>query len=138
MVKNNAIIKKEEISPLVLLNEERTLSIDVATEMSSGYNLVIDIIKLLQKDNRVDNVTDDDGNIIGTKTHIHPQLLKWVREARQTRNDIWKIGGGEIHQEAEKKKLEIKKQLIMKLLDTSPKEREKMMKKWKSNTSFKK
>jgi len=131
------IVKDQEKHPMVLLDGERTLAIDVATEMSHGYDLVMDIVDKLLGDTRIEDLKDDEGNLVGQRTHIHPQLLKWLREARLLRADIWKMTGGEIAQEVEKKKLEIKAKLIMQAIGSNPEEFESAKEKWMKSRSFK-
>ena len=138
MEENNAIVKTKESSPLDVLDEEITLSIDVTNEMQRGYDLVQEIIDKIYNDTRTDDVLNEDGEKIGQRTHLHPQLLKWMEEARKYQNDIWKLGGGELTHEAEKKKLEIKAQLLMKLLSKTKAEREEIVESWKQSVSFKK
>ena len=138
MEENKAIIKTEEKSPLALLDNERTLSIDMATEMSKGYEDINEIIHLLKKDTRVDDILGEDDQKIGQRTHIHPQLLKWFTEGRHTKESMWKMGGGEIAQEAEKEKIKLKGRLIMEIIGKNPEEREEILSKWKQSISFKK
>lgn len=132
MKENKAITKKKENDSLDLLDGERTLPIDVATEMSRGYDMVMDIINKLSSDTRVEEIMDDDGKIIGQRTHIHPQLIKWIEEARKMWLDIWKTGGGEIQQEVEKKKIEVKAKILMAMIGkSSEEERQEAFEKWK-------
>ena len=138
MDENKAITKKEEKSPLALIDSEHTLSVDVATEMGRGYTDINDIIELLKKDTRVEDLFDDDNNKIGQRTYIHHQLLKWYQEARHTIETMWKLGGGDIAHEAEKEKIKLRARLIMEILTKSKGEREEMMEKWKEVASFKK
>ena len=138
MEKNNAIVKSKEKSPLRMLDEEHTLSIDVATEMGKGYNDIKEIIEMLKKDTRVDDILDEDNQKIGQRTHINPQLLKWYQEARHTMETVWKIGGGDLTQEVEKEKIKLRAKVIMEILTKSKGEREEMVEKWKELVSFKK
>lgn len=137
MEEKNAIVIKKEKTPLDMLDRENTLSIDVAAELVNSFDLVQEIMRKLSGDTRTEDVLDEDDHKIGQRTHVHPQLLKWHQEARHTLETMWKLGGGEIQHEAEKKKLEIKANLIMKLLGKSKKEREEMIEDWKSSVSFK-
>ena len=137
MEENNAIVKTEENSPLAALNTETTLSVEVAREMLKGFELIQDIVDKLKSDTRTDELVDDEGKVVGQKSYVNPQLLKWVQEARRYLDNMWKLGGGELQHEAEKKKLEIKANLIMKLLGKSHKEREVMVEQWKQSASFK-
>jgi len=138
MTENTAIVKSEEKSPLDLLNREHTLSVDVASEMGKGYNDIKEIIELLKKDTRVEDLLDENDQKIGQRTHIHHQLLKWHQEARHTMEAVWKLGGGDLTQEVEKQKIKLKARLIMEILMKSEGERGEMMEKWKELVSFKK
>lgn len=138
MEKNKAIVKLEEKSPFALLDKEHTLSVDVATEMGKGYNDIQEVLSLLKKDTRVEDVLDEDDQKIGQRTHIHPQLLKWHQEARHTMETMWKLGGGDIAQEAEKEKIKLKAKIIMEILTKSKGDRDEMVEKWKEVVSFKK
>lgn len=138
MTENTAIVKTKEKSPLDLLDREHTLSVDVAGEMSKGYNDIKEIIELLKKDTRVEDLLDEDDQKIGQRTHIHPQLLKWHQEARHTMETVWKLGGGDLTQEVEKEKIKLKAKLIMEILTRSKGERKEMIEKWKELVSFKK
>lgn len=137
MEENKAIIKREENSPLAVLNTDNSLSVEVAREMVKGFELIQDIVDKLKQDTRTDELKDDEGKIIGQRSYVNPQLLKWVQEARHYLDNMWKLGGGELQHEAEKKKLEIKANLIMKLLSKSKKEQEGMIEQWKQSVSFK-
>ncbi len=137
MEENNAIVKSKENSPLDSLNTESNLSVEVAREMLKGFELIQDIVDKLKNDTRTDKIVDGEGEVVGTRSYVNPQLLKWVQEARRYLDNMWKLGGGELQHEAEKKKIEIKANLIMKLLGKSVKEREEMVEQWKSSTSFK-
>lgn len=137
MEENNAIIKKEESAPLAALDTESSLSIEVAREMLKGFELIQDIVDKLKSDTRTDELHDDEGKVIGHRSYVNPQLLKWVQEARRYLDNMWKLGGGELQHEAEKKKIEIKANLIMKLLGKSQKDREGMLEQWKQTASFK-
>ena len=138
MSKNNSIVKTSETKETLTKPQESTLLIDVASEMSKGYDLIQDIIMKLMEDYSVEEIEDENGNVIGKRTHIHPQLINWVREARMTRQDLWKVSGGEIQQEAEKKKLEIKAKLILQAVGKSSKDLiNEAMKEWKQSRSFK-
>jgi hypothetical protein len=137
MEENNAIVELEEKRALVKKEEERTLFHEIAIAMDKGYKRVQEVIDKLYEDTRTEDLEDDEGNHIGQRTHVHPQLLKWITEARHYENDMWKLGGGEIAQEAQKKQLEIKAKLIMKLLSADPDKRDEMVEKWKQSKSYK-
>ena len=138
MEENKAIVETKEKSPLALMDQKHTLSVDVASEMSKGYADIQEVIGLLKKDTRVDDVLDADDQKIGQRTHIHPQLLKWHQEARHTMESVWKLGGGYLTQEVEKQKIKLRAKLIMEILTKSKGERKEMMEKWKELVSFKK
>lgn len=114
-----------------------SLSLDVAVEMRKTYGIVEDILEKLQKDTMIEDVIDDDGKKLGQKTHIHPQLLSWVKEARLFTQDMWKIGGGELEQEAQKMKLDLEAKLILKMVGKNRDEIEEAMEEWKKTRSFK-
>ena len=137
MEENNAIVKAEQNLPLSSLDTKSNLSVEVAREMLKGFELIQDIVDKLKNDTRTDKIVDGEGEVVGTRSYVNPQLLKWVQEARRYLDNMWKLGGGELQHEAEKKKIEIKANLIMKLLGKSVKEREEMVEQWKSSTSFK-
>jgi hypothetical protein len=133
MEQKTPIVEKEEIEPLVLYDESMSLAFDVAQEMKKGYDIVDDVIVKLLKDTRIEDIVDKEGKIIGQRTHIHPQLLAWMREARLTEIDIWKIAGGEVQQEAEKKALETKAKLILAMAKQKPEQFEEALENWKKN-----
>lgn len=137
MEENNSIVEMEDKYPLVKEEEQRTLFHEIAIAMDKGYKRVEKVIERLAHDTRTEQLKDDEGTRIGQRTHIHPQLLKWITEARHYENDMWKLGGGEIAQEAQKKQLEIKAKLIMKLLSADPDKRDEMVEKWKLSKSYK-
>lgn len=137
MEENTAITKTQENTPLAVLNTDNSLSIEVAREMLKGFELIQDIVNKLKSDTRTDEIHDEGGEIIGHRSYVNPQLLKWVQEARRYLDNMWKLGGGELQHEAEKKKMEIKANLIMKLLGKSIKDREEMVEQWKQSASFK-
>jgi hypothetical protein len=138
MEENKAIIIQEEKSQLAFLDSEPSLALDMATELGKGYEDIKDLIVLLGKDTRVDDILGEDDQKVGQRTHIHPQLLKWYQEARHTIESMWKMGGGEIAQEAEKEKIKLKGKLIMEIIGKNPQQREEILEKWKQVVSFKK
>jgi len=138
MEENTSLAKKEDAQALAKTEEEGTLAFEVAVEMAKNHNKIMEVVEKLFNDIRVEVIEDDEGNKIGQRTHVPPQLIKWLREARMYENDMWKLGGGEIEQEHEKRKLEVKAKLIMTLIGTDPEEREKLMEQWKETVSFKK
>lgn len=137
MEENNQIVKTKENSDLDVLDRENTLSVEVAREMVKGFELIQQVVEKLKDDTRTEELKDDEDNVIGQRSYVNPQLLKWVQEARHYLGDMWKLGGGELQHEAEKKKMEIKANLIMKLLGKSQKERGEMIDQWKGSVSFK-
>jgi len=138
MEKNETIVKKENNDQIVVPGNKNTLTLQVATELAKTYEDIKDVIDLLKKDTRVEDLVDEDDKKIGQRTHVHPQLIKWNQEARHTLESVWKLGGGELAQAAEKKIIEIKANLIMNLLNKSKKDREELLKQWKKSVSFKK
>lgn len=137
MEENNTIIKREENKPLAVLSNDSSLSIEVAREMIKGFELIQEIVDKLKNEIRTDEIKDEDGEVVGQRSYINPQLLKWVQESRRYLDNMWKLGGGELEHEAEKKKIEIKANLIMKLLGKSKKDRDEMVEQWKQSVSFK-
>jgi len=137
METKNEIVEKEKNYPLDKHSDKDTLLKNIALEMTKGYEMVQDVINKLLKDERIDQLIDEEGNIIGQKTYMHPQLLKWITEMRHFLDDMWKMGGGEIQQEAEKEKLKLQAKLIVKVLGVDPDKREEMLNKWKSSKSYK-
>ena len=133
MEQKTSIVEKEEKEPLVLYEEESTLAFDVGQEMKKGYDIVEDVIEKLLKDTRIEELVDSEGKVIGQRTHINPQLLPWMREARLTQNDMWKLLGGEVQQEAEKKALETKAKLILEMAKQKPEKFEEAFENWKRN-----
>lgn len=119
------------------VKKKHSLAFDVASEMRKGHDFVVDIIDKLHKDFHVEEIYDDDGNKIGQKTHIHPQLLNWVKEERLYTQDMWKMGGGELEQEAEKMRLDLEAKMILKMVGKNRKEIKKAMEDWKKTASFK-
>lgn len=122
--------KKEEIM-------KPSLAFDVATEIRRGYDLVLDIIEKLDKDFSVEELKDDDGNVIGQRTHVHPQLLSWIKESRLYTQDMWKMGGGELEQEAEKLRLDLEAKIILKTVGKKRDEVIDALEEWKKDRSFK-
>lgn len=125
--------EKQEEDSLVVYEEPTTLAFDVATEMKKGYDIVTDVIVKLLEDTRIEEVVDRDGKVIGQRTHLHPQLLAWMREARLTENDIWKLAGGDIQQDAERIALETKAKLILEMAKQKPEKFEEALENWKKN-----
>ena len=123
---------KETSDAVILYDEEPTLAFDVAQEMGKGYDIIKDVVEKLIKDTRVEELRDDDGSKVGQRTHVNPQLLPWVREARLLQNDIWKLTGGELQQEAEKKILETKAQIILEIMKQKPETYEEALENWKT------
>jgi len=133
MAQKTSKVENEEESSLTLYEEPPTLAFDVAQEMKKGYDIVNDVIDKLLKDTRVEELTDNEGKVVGQKTHINPQLLAWIRESRLTKNDIWKLAGGEVQQDAEKIALETKAKIILEIAKTKPEKFEEALENWKKN-----
>ena len=131
------IVLKDEKFPLDKPKKQRTLLDDVAEEINKKYSVVRGVIDRLMDDVWTEEIYDEDGTLVATKTHIHPQFLKWLREARMFCNDIWKISGGEVQQEGEKKVLELQAKLIMKAVGADPEKYKESLEKWKKTRSFK-
>lgn len=107
-----------------------TIVDDVVSELAENLFLINDVIETLAKDTRV--IKDEIGDRIVRDTHIHPQLLSWVKEKRMLATDMWKIAGGELQHEKEKEKIKIQGKMILETLGTmSPDELEKKREEWK-------
>lgn len=126
-------IQVKEKQPLV----KPSITFDVAVEMRKMYSIVEDILAKLQKDTIIEDLEDDDGKTIGQRTHIHPQLLSWVKEGRLFTQDMWKMGGGELEQEAEKMRLDLEAKMILKMVGKNRQEIKDAMEEWKKSRSFK-
>lgn len=125
--------QKTEEKSLTLYDEQPTLSFDVAREMKKGYDIVNDVIEKLLKDTRVEEIKDGKGKIIGQRTHVNPQLLAWIRESRLTKNDIWKLSGGDVQQDAERLALQTKAKIILEIAKVKPEKFEEALENWKKN-----
>lgn len=123
----------EKVQPLAIYEEKPTLAFDVAREMKKGYDIVNEVIEKLLKDTRVEELTDNEGKVVGQRTHIHPQLLSWMREARLTKDDMWKLLGGDVQQDAERIALETKAKIILELAKVKPEKFEEALENWKAN-----
>ncbi|MHA1748703.1 MAG: hypothetical protein ACTSYF_08720 [Promethearchaeota archaeon] len=119
------------------IERTNTLIKSVASEMAKKLIDIDEIINMLKKDTWIEEIRDSDGNVIGQRTHLHPQLLSWYKEGRSTLETIFKLSGGEVSQEAEKQKIKLKAKLIMELVGKPEKERKELIEKWKASTSFK-
>jgi len=133
MAQKTSKVEKETKGALTLYEETPTLAFDVAQEMKKGYDIVNDVIEKLLKDTRVEELKDEEGTVVGQKTHVNPQLLAWIREARLTKNDIWKLAGGEVQQDAEKIALETKAKIILEIAKVKPEKFEEALENWKRN-----
>ena len=132
MDETKEIVPKEEYEIV-----KKDLSFDVSTKMREGFDLVEDVVMKLLKDTRIEEVRDEYNKVIGQRTHIHPQLLSWIKEGRLYTQDMWKMGGGELEQESEKIKLELKAKLVMKMIGKDKQKIQEALDEWKENRSFK-
>jgi len=131
------IMKKPEKSPLVKRTSKNTLLTNIAAEIRRKYSLIKSVIDRLMEDVYTEEIFDDDGNFIRKRTHVHPQLIKWMREARMFCNDIWKLSGGEIQQEGQKKAIEIQAKIVMNAIGDDPDLYKSKLEEWKKSRSFK-
>ena len=138
MSEKNSLTKCEEKFDIVKQEEENNLLNDVAIEMKKKYDLVNEIIEKLYNDTRTDDVVDVDDNPIGQRTQLHPQLLSWIREARLFQNDLWKLTGGEIQQEGQKKSIEVMAKIVLEGVSQNPEILKKRFEEWAKSRSFKK
>lgn len=137
MSEKNTLSKIEETFDIINLEEENTLLNDVASEMHEKYKLVNEIIDMLYRDTRQTDVTDEDGFVIGQRTHLHPQLLSWMKEARLFQDDLWKLTGGEIKQEGQKQTIQLMTKIVLEGISQNPEFLQKKFKEWTENRSFK-
>lgn len=87
---------------LVQINpEQSTLPIDVASTWTQGFLYINKILEMVDKDTFVEDYLDEAGNT-RRQTHIHPLLLPMLQERRRMIEQVWKISGGEIMNEAKK------------------------------------
>jgi len=87
---------------LVRVNpEQSTLPIDVAATWTQGFLYIHKILDMIDKDTYVEHFIDDN-DIERRRTHIHPLLLPLLQERRKMIEQVWKISGGEIMNEAKK------------------------------------
>jgi len=133
MSKETMIVKKEKKSEIITYGTDDTIETDVASEMRKGYDLVLDVIEKLKLDTRVEKIKDESGETIGRRTYIHPQLLSWAREGRMFLDSMWKLGGGEMRQEVEKKALETKAKLILEMAKADPEKFNEALEQWKQS-----
>lgn len=138
MSEKKSLTKFEESFDIVPQKEEINLLNDVAVEMKKKYDLVNEIIGMLYGDTRQEDVLDSNDNIIGQRTHLHPQLLSWMREARQFIDDLWKLNGGEIKQEGQKETIKLGAKILLEGLSQNPDILKEKAKEWAKNRSFKK
>lgn len=131
-----ALTKIEETLEIVTKSEGNTIINDVAVELNEKYNLVDEIIGKLLGDTRQIPVKDEDEIVIGQRTQLHPQLLSWMKEARLFQIDLWKIRGGEIEQEGQKKQIEVAAKILLEGLSQNPEFIKEKFEEWK-NRSFK-
>lgn len=137
MSENNTLSKIDDNLPTVKPEEKNTLLTDVAVEMNKKYQLVDKIITKLLSDTRQSEIIDEMGNVIGQSTHLHPQLLNWIRESRLFQETMWKLHGGEIEQEGQKKSIEVMAKLVLAAVSQNPDELNVRFKEWTKNRSFK-
>ncbi len=95
--------------------KETNLPIDTAAELTKGFVLVNDLIGRLYREIYLEEHEDRSGNT-RERTVVHPLLLKLVEERRKTLDQIFKMSGGEMIQEAGK---ETMKQYIKKIFEFS-------------------
>lgn len=87
---------------LVQINpEQSTLPIDVASTWTQGFLYINKILEMIDKDTFVETFLDETGKD-RRQTHIHPLLLPMLQERRRMIEQVWKISGGEIMNEAKK------------------------------------
>ncbi len=87
---------------LVQINpEQSTLPIDVASTWTQGFLYINKILEMVDKDTFVETFLSETGRE-RQQTHIHPLLLPMLQERRRMIEQVWKISGGEIMNEAKK------------------------------------
>jgi hypothetical protein len=87
---------------LVQINpEQSTLPIDVAATWTQGFLYINKLLDMINKDTFVETYLDETG-VTRRQTHIHPLLLPLLQERRRSIEQVWKISGGEIINEAKK------------------------------------
>jgi hypothetical protein len=87
---------------LVQINpEQSTLPIDVASTWTQGFLYINKILEMIDKDTFVETYLDETGEA-RRRTSIHPLLLPMLQERRRMIEQVWKISGGEIMNEAKK------------------------------------
>ena len=87
---------------LVQINpEQSTLPIDVAATWTQGFLYIHKILDMIDKDTYVETYLDETG-ATRRQTHVHPLLLPLLQERRRMIEQVWKISGGEIMNEAKK------------------------------------
>ena len=87
---------------LVQINpEQSTLPIDVASTWTQGFLYINKILEMVDKDTFTEKFLDETGEE-RRRTHIHPLLLPIIQERRRLIDQVWKISGGEIMNEAKK------------------------------------
>ena len=87
---------------LVQINPgQSTLPIDVASTWTQGFLYINKILEMIDKDTFVETFLDETGKD-RRQTHIHPLLLPMMQERRRMIEQVWKISGGEIMNEAKK------------------------------------
>lgn len=87
---------------LVQINpDQSTLPIDVASTWTQGFLYINKILEMVDKDTFVESFLDETGKA-RRRTHIHPLLLPMLQERRRMIEQVWKISGGEIMNEAKK------------------------------------
>jgi len=138
MSEKKSLIKIQETHAITQVKEEQTLLDDVATEMNKKFKRVNEIISTLEDDTRKIDITNEDGEVIGQRTALHPQLLSWYKEARLFLNDLWKLTGGEVKQEGEKEYTKMMAKIILEGVNQNPDFLKEKFDEWAKNRSFKK
>jgi len=138
MSEKKDLTKLEPLEAIVLKEEDNTLLSEVAVEMNKKYNLVDEIIEMLLGDTRQIPIKDEDGIVLGQRTQLHPQLLSWIKEARLFQIDLWKLRGGDIVQEGQKKGIEVAAKILLEGISQNPEMLKEKFEEWTKNRSFKK
>lgn len=81
--------------------EQSNLPIDVASTWTQGFLYINKILEKIDKDTHIEDYVDNTG-IVRRKTVIHPLLLPMLQERRKLLDQVWKISGGELMNEARK------------------------------------
>lgn len=81
-----------------------TLPIDTSAEWTKGYMMLNKMIAMLYEDVHKEEYINDNGER-HQRTIINPQLIDLLKERRRTIEQIWKIAGGEVMNEAKKESI---------------------------------